>query len=156
MSRDLSEKNLAEMLGGQLTSGSGAAMDDADIRYKKFLIECKRRDNNSHNIVFYPKFWDKLIKQAIKHYKLPAYCYITENEYFIFIDKVLAFQLYKKWIIYKAPYKGKVNYNISLEDYDRYYYALKARAKEGQEIGIIINNWMLITVHTFKRITNEI
>lgn len=80
--RDKSEIKTAKNLGGQLTKGSGAVNDDADIRFNDCLIEMKRRDT-VNDIIFYKRVWKKLNKQAVKASKMPVYIFQRKNTNYI-------------------------------------------------------------------------
>lgn len=155
MSVDNSEKDLANFLGGQLTLASGAIGDSADIHYKNYIIECKRRDTSTsnENIVLYTKYWKKLVKQSIKHNKIPVYVYQTDNTDYIFIEKDIAYSLYKEWIINKTNYNKQINYILKVKTFNYIYDKLSERKNKKEEIGIVMDNWIILTKYCFKRIT---
>lgn len=99
MAKDKSEDYIAKRLKGNITRGSGAIRDDADIRIDEFLIEVKRRSNQDNKVILYPKFWEKLRKQCVKYNKMPLYAYNTANDYY-FITYVDSFY----WIENKVEY----------------------------------------------------
>jgi hypothetical protein len=122
MSIDKSEKVAAKKLGGRLTRASGAICDDADIKCEQFIIESKRRESNQSEIIFYPKFWEKLLKQAVKCRKRPVYMWHTGGKCFVitYEDDILgAFSLMKRMATGIAfPYKEKVNFRFLIDDFE--------------------------------------
>jgi hypothetical protein len=122
---DKSEKNAAKKLNGQLSRGSGAVSDDADIRIPGFLIESKRRENIGNKIIFNVKFWEKLRKQAIKTNRMPLYLWHTNGQSFcISYSDVLIDMLKssgKKIFHVFIEYTHNVNYIFKIEDYEKVY-----------------------------------
>lgn len=106
MSIDKSEKRIAKNLGARLTKNSGASNDDSDIRYKKCLIECKRRDK-AKQIIFNMATWKKLRRQAVKANKTPIYIFQCKNDKYVlsyvdfFKQKFNSFIVYHKYLKFR-------------------------------------------------------
>jgi hypothetical protein len=145
MSVDQSEKKFAKNINGKLTVASGAKNDDSDIIAGDYIIECKRRDSeNPNNIIFYKKYWNKLIKQGIKHNKEVAYVYISNDEEYVFVDHLKG----SEWVINEINYVEKTNIIINKDEYDTLY-----RSNVNTKYAIKIGNkeLFIISMYRFKR-----
>ena len=123
--RDKSEIKISKRLGGKLTNASGAVNNDADIRFKGYLIECKRRDTET-SIVLYRKIWNKLRKQAVRTNKLPIYIFERKMDRYVFTYTDILDDLFNKTrptryeFGYESPGQDK-NIRINFEDFWRSY-----------------------------------
>lgn len=67
------EKTIAEYLGWEVVSGSGARPTiPGDIKSEEFLGECKTHTKPDQDIVFHLDVWNKLKDEASSHMKFPV------------------------------------------------------------------------------------
>ena len=78
------EMQIIKEIGAKPTKASGAIFDDADGRYKEYLIECKERLSNSLSIS--NSIWKKIKKQALQRGRKPAIFFKNSEYKFAILD----------------------------------------------------------------------
>ena len=72
------ENMVADFMGWKVVTGSGARpFRPGDVQNDNYLVECKTHTKEQPNIVFYKKYWDKIVTEARSVNKYPAL--ITDN-----------------------------------------------------------------------------